>query len=205
MAALGKTFDATEFETEQRDYTELPNGTYKLEVEDSDVVPTSKGDGVILKTTLSVVEPEQFKGRKLFNNYNLENKNPVAQKIGEEQFASLCRAIGVSSVNDSEDLHFHPFMAQIGLGKPQYEKDGRGNVKNDANDNPIIKYPARAEVKKYFFNTDKDGNSIDLPVPSIDAIQPTAAAPVARAQAPANDNQAAASKPAASKPWGKAK
>jgi len=189
MAALGKTFDATEFETEQRDYTELPNGIYQLEVEASDVVPTSKGDGVILKTTLSVVAPEQFKSRNTFKNYNLENKNPTAQKIGQEQFASLCRAIGETSVDDSEHLHFRVFTAQIGLGKPS--ADG--------------KYPARAEIKKYFFNTDKDGNAIDLPEPAIDAVQPAAAAPVARVQAPANDNRAAAAAPkaAGSKPWGK--
>lgn len=188
MAALGSTFNATEFETEQRDYTELPNGIYRLEVEASDVVPTKAGDGVILKTTLSVLEPEQFKSRKLFNTYNLENKNPTAQKIGQEQFASLCRAIGETSVDDSEHLHFRAFTAQIGLGKPS--ADG--------------KYPARAEVKKYFFNTDKDGNSIDLPEPSVDAVQPAAAAPVTRAQAPANDNRqaAAAPKSAGSKPWG---
>ncbi|MDE3796946.1 DUF669 domain-containing protein [Sinorhizobium meliloti] len=168
MARLGNAFDATAHDTTQSDYSELPSGVYKLEIEASDVVPTKAGTGTILKTTMSVLEPESHKGRKLFTTYNLENQNPQAQEIGQKQFASLCRAIGVSSVEDSEDLHFHAFTAKIGLGKAQ---NG---------------YPARAEVKRYYF--EDEGN---VPEPAIDAVQPTPAA------APANDNRQAAARPAA--------
>lgn len=183
MAKLGNTFNATEHDTEQRgEYEELPNGDYQLEIEASDVVPTSTGTGTILKTTLVVVAPESHKGRKLFNNYNLENANAQAQEIGQRQFASLCRAIGVDSVDDSEELHFRVFSARIGLGKPS--KDG--------------KYPARAEIKRYWYPD--EGN---MPEPAIDANQP------AKAPAPANDNRqaakpaaAASGAPAARRPWG---
>jgi hypothetical protein len=135
-----------------------------------------------------VIGPEQYKGRKLFTTYNLENANPTAQEIGQKQFASLCRAIGVDSVDDSEELHFHSFAAKVGLGKAQ---NG---------------YAARAEIKKYFFPTDDQGNAIDLPDPEIDAVQPTKPAaandnrPASRA--PAGQQQAAAAKPAGSRPWG---
>lgn len=184
MASLGRTFNAQDHDTEQRDYEELPNGDYQLEIEASDIVPTSTGSGTILKTTIVVVAPESLKGRKIFNNYNLENQNAQAQEIGQRQFASLCRAIGVDSVEDSEELHFRTFSAKIGLGKPS--KDG--------------KYPARAEIKKYHFPD--EGN---VPEPSIDAAQPAAR------PAPANDNRQPAAnnnKPApaaatGSRPWGK--
>lgn len=186
MAQLGKKFDATAHDTEQRDYEELPNGIYQLEIEASDVTETSTGSGAILKTTMVVVAPEDYKGRKLFTNYNLENKNPKAQEIGQRQFASLCRAIGESEVEDSEDLHYKVFTAKIGLGKPS--KDGQ--------------YPARAEIKRYYFPD--EGN---VPEPEIDANQPSKPA------APANDNRQAASNdnaPAAAsaasggkkRPWG---
>ncbi|MNL34377.1 hypothetical protein D3C87_1563480 [compost metagenome] len=133
-----------------------------------------------------VVAPEQLKGRKIFGSYNLENANADAQRIGQQQFASLCRAIGVDSCEDSEELHFRTFTAKIGLGKPS--KDGQ--------------YPARAEIKSYAFPD--TGN---VPEPAIDAVQP--AKPVA-----ANDNARpaaaatqAAARPAAaaggSRPWGK--
>lgn len=184
MASLGSKFDATTHDTEQRgDYEELPNGIYKLEIEASDVVPTKAGDGTILKTTSVVVEPEEYKGRKLFTNYNLENKSALAQELGQKAFASLCRAIGVAEVEDSEALHFITYTATIKLGKPS--KDGQ--------------YPARAEIKRYWF--EDEGN---VPDPAIDETQPASAAP------PANDNRAATAAPKAAaaaggakkRPWG---
>ncbi|WP_312412017.1 DUF669 domain-containing protein [Shinella sp.] len=189
MARLGTTFNAQDHDTEQRgEYEELPNGVYQMEIEASEVTTPKSGSGTILKTTNSVVAPEEFKGRKLFNNYNLENANAQAQEIGQRQFASLCRAIGVQSVEDSEDLHFRTFTVKVGLGKPS--KDGQ--------------YPARAEIKRYFFPD--EGN---VPEPEIDAVQPRPA-PANDNRAPAaNDNrqQQAASRPAAaaagSRPWGK--
>jgi hypothetical protein len=180
MASLGKTFNATEHDTTQNDYAELPNGVYLMEIEASDVLPTKDGGGTILKTTNVVVEPEEYKGRKLFNNYNLENKSAVAQEIGQKQFAALCRAIGVAEVEDSEDLHFKTFTVKVALGKPS--KDGQ--------------YPARAEIKKYFF-PDED----NVPDPEIDGTQPAAA----------NENRAATAAPKAAvaaggakkaRPWG---
>lgn len=186
MANLGTTFKAEDHDTEQRgEYEELPNGVYSLEIEASDVGPTKSGTGTVLKTTNVVIAPEQFKGRKLFSTYNLENANEVAQRIGQQQFASLCRAIGVQSVEDSEDLHFRSFTVKVGLGKPS--KDGQ--------------YPARAEIKTYYFPD--QGN---VPEPEIDAVQRRVAA---------NDNRPAPAQPQAasrtaaaatgSRPWGQRK
>ncbi|GHC61356.1 DUF669 domain-containing protein [Limoniibacter endophyticus] len=183
MARLGATFNAQEHDTEQRDYAELPNGIYQLEIEASEVAQTKTGSGTILKTTNVVIEPEEFKGRKIFNNYNLENINPQAQEIGQKQFASLCRAIGLQSVDDSEELHFRAFTVKVGLGKPS--KDGQ--------------HPARAEIKRYFFPD--EGN---VPQPEIDAVQPTPAraAPANDNRRPAaNDNQSEPAKAAGGRPW----
>ncbi|WP_028753688.1 DUF669 domain-containing protein [Rhizobium leucaenae] len=194
MAALGKSFDATQHDTTQREFAgELPNGIFRLEIETSEVKPTSKGTGTYLSTIVKVVEPEEYKGRTIFNNnYNLENANPVAQEIGQKQFASLCRAIGISEVEDSEELHFRAFVAKVGRGKPSVGKDGK-------------EYPGRAEIKRYFFPDE------ELPELGIDAIQPDDEKPAAandnRAPA-ANDNRqaarpaAAAAAPTGRRPWG---
>ncbi|GAA5543787.1 DUF669 domain-containing protein [Brucella sp. NBRC 113783] len=183
MARLGSTFDATKHDTTQSDYSELPNGDYELEIEASEVKEGANGTG--LKTTMTVLRPEEYQGRKVFNFYNLEHKNAQAQEIGQRQFASLCRAIGVSEVEDSEELHFKAFTAKIGLGKPS--KDGQ--------------YPARAEIKKYYFPD--EGN---VPQPSIDANQPVAQARPANDNRPAaaNSNKPAPAAAAAGKkrPWG---
>lgn len=183
MARLGSTFDATKHDTTQSDYPELPNGDYELEIEASEVKEGANGTG--LKTTMTVIRPDEYKDRKVFNFYNLEHKNAQAQEIGQKQFASLCRAIGVSEVEDSEELHFKAFTAKIGLGKPS--KDGQ--------------YPARAEIKKYYFPD--EGN---VPQPSIDTNQPVAQARPANDNRPAaaNSNKPAPAAAAAGKkrPWG---
>lgn len=192
MAQLGQRFNAQDYDTEQRDFEELPNGVYQVEIEASDVTKTSNGRGTILKTTNIVIAPEEFKGRKLFNNFNLENDNPQAQEIGQKQFAALCRAIGVDAVDDSEELHFRSYTVKVGLGKPS--KDGQ--------------YPARAEIKRYYFPD--EGN---VPEPAVDANQPAprqTAAPANDNRRPAaNDNRQAAAKtaakPAGARPWGNKK
>ncbi|PWL18855.1 hypothetical protein DKP76_07275 [Falsochrobactrum shanghaiense] len=182
MAKLATRFNATDHDTTQSDYAELPNGTYVMEVEAADVAATSTGSGTILKTTMKVLEPQEQEGRKLFTNYNIENKNPQAQEIGQRQLASLCRAIGVSAVDDTEDLLFKSFTARVALGRPS--KDGQ--------------YPARAEIKRYYYPD--EGN---VPPAEIDATQPTAPRPANdNRPAAANSNQPAAAAEGKKRPWG---
>lgn len=178
MAKLNTAFDATKHDTTQRDYEELPNGNYLMEVESADVAPTKAGDGTILKVTMQVVEPEDYKGRKLFTNFNLENKNSTAQEIGQRQFASLCRALELSEVEDTDDLLFKSFTVKVGLGKAS--KDGQ--------------YPPRAEPKRYWFPD--EGN---VPEPAIDAAQPKPAND--NRPAASNDNKPAAAA-GKKRPWG---
>lgn len=186
MASLGQRFDATQHDTTQSDYAELPNGIYKLEIEASDVAPTKNGNGTLLKTTMTVVLPDEYNGRKLFTSFNLENQSAQAQEIGQKQFASLCRALGIDSVEESEELHFVPFFARVGLGKPS--KDGQ--------------YPARAEIKRYFYPDEGEP-----PEPAVEAGQPAASprpgndnrrSPAPQARVTTNDNRPA---PAGTRPW----
>ncbi|SKA20163.1 DUF669 domain-containing protein [Consotaella salsifontis] len=197
MANLGRKFDASEHDTDSHgQYDELPDGIYELEIEASEVKENSKGNGTILKTTAVVLRPEEFKDRKFFDTFNLEHSNPQAQEIGQRQFAQLCRAIGVVEVEDSEELHFRSYVVKIGLGKPSKEKDESGNPR----------YPARAEVKRYFYPD--EGN-----VPEPEAASPAAERPSSHGGAtpPARHGQSASraaqagasSGPAKKRPWGK--
>lgn len=189
MAKIGFEFDPTSHDTEQRqDFDDLPNGIYKLETVASAVIESDDKKKVGAKTTFNVIEPEEFKDRKVFGYYNLRNPSAQAEKIGNDQFASLCRAAGLSqTVDDTEDLHFHSFIAKVGMGK--------------ANNG----YPAKNEIKKYFFNDDgPGGHEGNMPEPEIDAHQPDPA------PKPANDNKPAPRQAAAAsggdkpkRPWGK--
>jgi hypothetical protein len=189
MAGLGNKFNAQEHDTEQRDYENLPDGIYRLEVTQSEVKPTSKGDGTILSLRYGVIEPEQFKGRLIFGNITLENPNSQAQEIGQKQLASLCRAIGVSEISDSDELHFQAFVAKVGVSK--------------ARTVGTKTYEPRNEVKRYYFPDSDD-------LPEIGVTGPVAANDNRPA---ANDNKPAqttapvqtAAAGGKSRPWGKAK
>lgn len=189
MAKIGVRVEATEENTQQRDFTNLPNGDYKLEVSASDIKEKNEGTrdhAINLSVTIDVLAPEDLKGRKIFQNYNLQHPNSQVQEIGQRQFACLLRALGLSEApEDSDELHFIAFYAKIGMGKDSKEKNADGSPK----------YAARNEIKKYYYPD--EGN---LPEPKVDA-----------APAPANDNRPAQrsasaqqqeSKPAGRRPWG---
>lgn len=155
MAQLGTKFDATSHDTEQRDsFENLPDGIYRLEVIQSEVSPTQKGDGTILKLRYSVIEPEEYKGRLIFGNINLENANATSQEIGQRQLASLCRACGLSEIEDSDQLHFVGFTARVGLSKQRTGKDGKV-------------YEPRNEIKRYFFEDSDDMPDIGITAPKV--------------------------------------
>lgn len=179
MAQLGTKFDATTVDTTQGDYSTLPLGTYRLEVSASDVTATKSGTGTILKLTYDVLEPEEYKGRRIFANINIQNPNPTAQEIGQRELGSLCRAIDISSIENSDELHFIGFTAKVGLEKKQ---EG---------------YEQRNKITRFYFPD--EGN---VPTPAIDAVQPRVAANDNRPAA-ANDNRPAQAQPAAagSRPW----
>lgn len=184
MAQLGTKFNSTEYDTEQRDFENLPDGIYALEVTQSEVTATSKGDGTILKLRYGVIEPEQYKDRIIFGNITLENPNAQAQEIGQKQLASLCRAVGLQEIEDSDELHFQRFVAKVGLSKERKVGDKV--------------YSPRNEVKRFYFPDTDD-------MPEIGVTGPVAANDNRKA---ANDNRPAATQQQASgaaksRPWGK--
>lgn len=204
MAKLAKTFDATAHDTDSQggDFEELPAGILRFEIEASDIVetgPEEKRTGNGMKYTANVLAPAEVEGRKFFGFINLENDNSQAQEIGQKEFACLCRAIGVQEVEDTEELHLKSYTVKLGMGKPSKKKDANGN--------PL--YPARMEVKRYFYSD--EGN---VPEPSIDENQPARAPANDNRRPAANDNRSAApaSRPAPqqqaaasgkARPWGK--
>jgi hypothetical protein len=193
MAKIGVRVEATEENTQQRDFSNLPNGDYKFEISTSEIKEKNEGTrdhSINLNVTIDVIEPEDLKGRKIFSNYNLQHPNSQVQEIGQRQFACLLRALGMQDApDDSDELHFISFYARLGMGKDSKEKNADGSPK----------YAARNEIKKYFYPD--EGN---LPTPKVDT-HTVAANDNRRQPAPANDNRQAPpadAKPAARRPWG---
>lgn len=189
MAQLGTRFKAQDHDTTQNDFTPLPDMIADLEIIQSEVKETStkNGNGKMLMLRYSIVEPEDYKGRLVFGNITLEHDKAETQDIGQKAFARLCRALEVSEVEDSDELHFKTFRAKIGMGKPSKDKNADGS--------PV--YPAKNELKTFYYPDEGD-----MPEVGVLGSAPTPANDNRPAPRAANDNQAAATG-GKSRPWGK--
>lgn len=118
-------------------YTPIPIGEYMAMIVASEQKETKSGDGRYLNLTFEVLEPEEFKGRRVFDTLNLVNKNPQTVEIAQRRLSSIQRCVGVIHLRDSNELHNLPLVINVGI-KPE---DGQYAAKN------IIKGFARTDGK----------------------------------------------------------
>jgi len=128
MAQLGGNYVPDPNETEES-FDLVPAGEYIAVISASDYIPNKKGTGMILKLTWDILDPEEFAGRKVFENLNLENENAVAAQIAKKSLNSICLAAGVQAVQDSAQLHSIPMMLDIGVKAAQGDYEAQNRIK----------------------------------------------------------------------------
>lgn len=72
----------------------VPKGVYLVQVEKAELADTKSG-GQMIKVQFNITG-EQQNGRKLFEQYNIANENPIAVQIGLGQIKSLVVASGAN-------------------------------------------------------------------------------------------------------------
>lgn len=112
MAILN--FDASAIEVKSNE--PIPAGTYEAVVVESEIRPTKAGNGSGVNLTFEILSGD-YKGRRVFNWLTLNHTNADAQRIGHEQLASLCKAVGVSQLTDTNQLHDKPLFIKIGIDR----------------------------------------------------------------------------------------
>ena len=128
MAQLN--FNAAEIDTTSRDA--IPSGTYEAVVTDSEMRATKSGTGMGINLTFEILSDGPAKGRKVFAWINYENQRAEAQRIGREELASLCKAVGVTNLTDTVQLHNLPLLITVGVDR------------NDPTRNVVKKYAAKS-------------------------------------------------------------
>lgn len=107
----------------KKSFEPIPAGSYIASISESAIKPTSKGTGQIMNLTFDILDG-QYKGRKVFDRINIQNQNPTAEKIGQEQLSALCHAVGVLQLQDTNQLHGRPVTIKVKIRKDdtgQYE------------------------------------------------------------------------------------
>ena len=123
MAIINFKASAVQIEERSNTYAPLPAGEYEMMIVKSETKPTKANTGHYLELEMHVISG-QHSGRRHWERLNLDNPNHQAVKIAQESLAKLCMAIGIDDVEDSEQLHDQPFVAEIGIDK----KDDTRNV-----------------------------------------------------------------------------
>jgi hypothetical protein len=148
MARLGETFDATTVEP-NKPFEALPPGRYVVQIVNSEMRPTKDGMGQYLWLELDVLEGE-YAGRKLFDRLNLVNSNPTTVEIAQRTLSAICHAVRKMQVDDSEQLHLIPLIADVKVQPPKNGYDASNTLRymplEQAVSRPVVAPAARPAV-----------------------------------------------------------
>ena len=103
MANLGQSFNTNEIPQSENNFEPIPSGWYTCEIASAELKDTKAGTGSYIAVRYNITGPESI-GRVIFGNLNIRNPNPKAQEIGIQQLGELMRAIGLASVEDTDQL-----------------------------------------------------------------------------------------------------
>ena len=103
MAQLLETFSVDALPQSTNNFEPLPAGWYTAVVNGAEIKNTKAGTGQYIAVRYDITGPTH-QGRVVFGNLNIKNPNPKAEEIGRQQLGELMRAIGLATVQDTDQL-----------------------------------------------------------------------------------------------------
>jgi hypothetical protein len=108
-------------------YSLLPVGEYVVMITESEVKESkTNASNSYLNLKLQVAKGD-YQGRVLFLRLNLWNSNETAKNIADRQLKDIYRALNVTKVQDSSQLHDKPFVVKVKI-KPDMNGEERNEV-----------------------------------------------------------------------------
>ena len=132
-------FDPSKIE-DTDDFGQLQPGTYKVIVESSEYKATKAGTGHYMAVTFACQDPA-VAGRKVWENFNIQNASEKAQKIGLGQFKRFCAAIGITgALKSADDFNRQAQGKLLWLELTTYKDD------RDQTRTKVLKYISKQEA-----------------------------------------------------------
>jgi len=104
MATLGFTINASDLPEETTgDYSPVPPGDYEAVIKDAEIRTTKSGTGQYIALRLDITGPSHA-GRVVWSNLNIKNDSQKAEEIGRQQLGAVMRAVGLPSLQDTDQL-----------------------------------------------------------------------------------------------------
>lgn len=136
MAMLPSVFNTDDHDA-MSGFEPIEAGVYLAEIVKTQLKDTKDKTGKYLSVQFKILDDEKYKGRFVFTNLNLVNKNPQAVEIAQRELKSICEAVGFEGeLEDSEDLHDTPLGIKVTIKEA------------------TSKWPAGNEVKRYYAEAD---------------------------------------------------
>ena len=115
MAFLDTPINAADLpESTGGDFAPIPAGEYTVSIAAADLTPTKDGTGQYIKLKLNVIAPTH-QGRVLFSNLNIRNQSAKAEEIGRQQLGAVMRAIGLATIEDTDQLIGGTLIAKVDI------------------------------------------------------------------------------------------
>ena len=129
MPELPSVFNVNDHEP-AGDFSPLPDGEYLAHIVKSEIKNCGENakdpNGKYISLRYDIIDPKA-KGRVIFDNLNVINKNKTACDIANSRLRSICDAVGITGqLTNTESLHGKPLLLKIGT-KPATEKYPAGN------------------------------------------------------------------------------
>ena len=114
MAKIG--FEMNDYEP-SGDFEVMPKGEYRLKAIEAEEKATSSGSGSYIAATFEVVRPSEYNGRRVWQNFNVNNSSEKAEKIGREQLVGWAQACGKPNAGDTDELLEREFDCKLDIEK----------------------------------------------------------------------------------------
>jgi hypothetical protein len=113
MSDLSRFAQAVE-QAEEEQFGAIPAGQYPVVIESAELKPTKTG-GEYIACVYQIIDGK-FKGRKVWDNLNVVNRNENAQSMAISRLKSICKTLG-TAVGDSSLLLNKPLVIGVGIDK----------------------------------------------------------------------------------------
>ena len=114
----------------------IPAGTYLAQVIESDIKDLASGNGKGMKLTFEIIDG-QYKGRRIWENLNIQHTNEDSQRIAQSQLSALCHAVGVIKLRDTAALHMKPVNIKVTVREAEGKYQASNNVKGYESAGPV--------------------------------------------------------------------
>lgn len=114
MAELPEVFQAKDEPTMDQGFETIPPSWQPAVIVKSNFEKANSGRGQYLKLAFKIIEG-QYKGRMVWAQLNLIHENDTTVQIAKRELSSICKALDLESVVDSEELHGNPMQIKIAI------------------------------------------------------------------------------------------